>query len=126
MFVHVFPAPIISTTWFVIYIILHSIFFACNLETKDVYFSNAVPTLIMELIAIFGIAILHSFFCTIKYWKHIPGKFNHKFVAMLLFPLFVALYIPLSYKALFSKDVKWEAIPHTESKKIEELENEIK
>ena len=126
MFVHVFPAPIISTTWFILYILLHTIFFVCGIEAKDIYYSNAVPTLIWELITIFGIAILHSLFCTIKYWKHIPGKFNHKVVAMLLFPLFVALYIPLSYKALFSKDVKWEAIPHTETKKIEELENEFK
>lgn len=126
MFVHVFPAPIITTTWVILYLLLHSIFFACGLETKDVYLSNAIPTIIYEIIFIFGIAIVHSLFCTIKYWKHIPGKFHHKVVAMLLFPLFVSLYIPLSYKALFAKDVKWEAIPHTEGKKIEDLEKEMK
>ena len=124
MFVHVFPAPIITTTWFVIYMILQTVLYLCGLMSNHQFVYNCILTVLFELLAIFGIAILHAIICTIKYWKHIPGKGYHKIAAMLMFPLFVALYIPLSYKALFTKTVRWDAIPHTESIKIDDLEKQ--
>ena len=124
MFVHVFPAPIITTSWFVIYMILQTILYKTGQMTHDQYLYNCILTIVFELLAIFLLAILHSIICTIKYWKKMQGKTYHKLAAMILFPLFVAMYIPLSYKALFTKTVKWEAIPHTESIKIDDLEKE--
>ena len=122
MFVHVFPAPIIATTWAILYIILHAIFFATGLETLEFFKSKALSFFVWELITIFLLALIHSIIAALKYWTHIPGKWYQKVRAVVVFPFFAAMYLPLSYKALFTRDVRWDPIAHTEGKTIEDLE----
>ncbi|MBQ9832105.1 MAG: glycosyltransferase family 2 protein [Clostridia bacterium] len=45
-------------------------------------------------------------------WKRVPLSAGKKILYLLMFPAFVATYIPLAVIALFSKDVKWEPIAH--------------
>ena len=121
MFVHVFPSPIMCALWMVIYGLLHTIFFATGLETQNEYIHTSLTMLGWELFAIFGLALIHAIICTAKYYTHIQANFFKKLLAVFMFPFFAAMYIPLSFVALFKKEVKWDHIAHTEDIKIEEL-----
>lgn len=45
-----------------------------------------------------------------------------KICSVIIFPFFVAMFIPLSFIALFKKDVAWTPIVHNENISMKDLE----
>lgn len=121
MFVHVCPFPLIATGWFIINIITHIIFFNTGLESfNDFYFACLFATII-EVVSLFFIAWLHAVISMIKYGKHIHAKLTTKILSVIVFPFFVSMFIPLSFIALFKKDVAWTPIVHNENITLSDL-----
>lgn len=122
MFVHVCPFPIIATAWFIINICLHSMFYSMGMETLEAFQALTLTATAIELVSLFGIAYIHAIVTMIKYGKHIRSKWTKKVAAVLVFPFFVSMFIPLSFIALFKKDVQWTPIVHNENITIKDLE----
>ncbi len=122
MFVHVCPFPIIATGWFILNICLHAIFLGVGLENINDFNSAAIGSTVIELISLFGIAWIHAIISMIKYGKYIRAKMAKKICSVFIFPFFVAMFIPLSFIALFKKDVAWTPIVHNENISMKDLE----
>ncbi len=122
MFVHIFPFPIIAIIWFVVSLITHTIFFLFGIESLSIYLTASIKTIILQMLALFGIAMIHVIVVMIKYRKNMNISFIKKLQIIFVFPIFAAKFIPLSMKALFAKNVTWEKISHLENKSINDIE----
>lgn len=122
MFVHVCPFPLIATGWFIINICLHGTFYGTGLETQTEFMQLAMTSTVIELISLFGIAWIHAIVSMAKYGKYIHAKKSKKFAAVIVFPFFAAMFVPLSLIALFKKDVAWTPIVHNENVTLQDLE----
>ena len=121
MNVHISPMIIIGTTWMILYHLIHLIFFLCNIESK--YYYTHVTLLIgsIFLLGTIFVGILNGALPLIKYGKTLKGSFLFKLISAIIFPLYMITYLPIYYIALFKKDVKWVAIAHNNTTKIDEL-----
>ena len=122
MFVHVCPFPLIATGWFMLNVALHGLFFWMGLETQNEFLTISMTTTIIELISLFGLAWIHALVSMIKYGKYIHVKWMKKVAAIVVFPFFASMFIPLSFVALFKKDVAWTPIVHDENITMKDLE----
>ena len=122
MFVHVFPFPIIAILWFVIALITHTIFYLLGIESLSLYLTESIKTIVLQILALFGMAMIHVIVVMIKYHKNLNISFIKKLQIIFTFPIFAAKFIPLSIKALFAKNVTWEKINHLENKSINDIE----
>ncbi len=121
MNVHISPMIIVGTTWMILYHLIHLILFLCKIET--VYYYTHVTLLIgsIFLLGTIFIGILNGALPLIKYGKTLKGSFLFKLISAIIFPLYMITYLPIYYIALFKKDVKWVAIAHNNTTKIDEL-----
>ena len=122
MFVHIFPFPIIAIVWFLLTLIIHTIFYFIGIESLSLYLSSSLLTLLFQFLSLFGIPVIHVIIIMIKYHKSIDASFIRKLQILFVFPLFATKLIPLSFKALFAQNVTWEPIKHLENKSIKDLE----
>ncbi len=72
--------------------------------------------LIFPLI-IYIVLFIFTFIIVINEDNKLNLSFKHKVVALFYNPLFLVQYIPLFFKSLFVKEVKWDAIKHNSNKK---------
>jgi len=121
MAVHVSPMLVFASFIMILYILLHIIFFLTKIEPEEYFTHQVLLRFSIALIGILLTSLLNGFIPMAKYHKNIKASFFKKFMAVLLFTPFVILYIPIYYKALFMKDVKWVPIEHVNSTSIDDL-----
>ncbi|MBQ9978919.1 MAG: glycosyltransferase family 2 protein [Clostridia bacterium] len=68
----------------------------------------------------YSIMLLMGLVTLISEWKKIHTTADRKIGFLLLFPIFMYTYIPISVIALF-KPVKWEQIHHTRAKSLDDI-----
>ena len=122
MFVHVFPFPIIATSWYLLNILINAIFLWTGLETMDSFLNVVITTSIIEAISLYGMGFIHAIVSMCKYGRKVQARLYKKILATIIFPFYVFLLIPLSFIALFKRNVTWEPIEHNERKSIEAME----
>ena len=119
--IHICPAPIITFAWVVIYsLVCFSVGYAnggINLGLSYVFTKGLfLIYIIATCFFITGILV------TIKNRKRMHVKTYKKIWYCITFFWYMAVYLWTSIVALFKK-VSWKAIPHTQNKSIEELDN---
>ena len=71
-----------------------------------------------EYLSLFLIEYALTISCFILERKHITGvSLKMKAITVLLYPFFFLLSFPIQIAAFFSKDVRWETIPHTSAER---------
>ena len=123
LFTHVTPFPIITVTWFFIYLFSNLIFLYMGLETNRYFINEVTSNVIGFLFFLVFVSQLQALICIVKNRKRMR-KYSlwSKIKSVLLFPLFVSMYIPLSFQALLKKNITWKQIPHTNTTTIESIE----
>ena len=74
----------------------------------DVYMACIISSL-----AIYFFFVMYAFVMLLAERKHIKMKFWHKVSCCLMFPIYMALYIPIYIQAMFKKEVEWKPIEHS-------------
>lgn len=120
MMIHVCPLPLISFVWMIFYIIAMGINTGVSHLSIDNFLSDTVRVMASFLICLFGVAVIHALIVTIKKHKQIDAKLPKQLLYCLTFPFYAAMFLPLSFIALFKK-VKWTKIEHTVSKDISDM-----
>lgn len=123
MSVHISPLPIISFLWTLLYFLLATVA-SCGKETplalQTWYIQSLLPSVGWAFLSLYLMLFGFALVSVLKSWKRIDMSAFKKVWYCFTFPLFFALYLPLSAMALFKK-VRWTKIPHTVSKSIEEI-----
>ena len=123
MSVHICPVPVISFLWSVLYFLLVTIAVFCGGTAPILqawYIKSMLPAMGMMFASLYLMMAAFALIAVIKSWKRIDMCAAKKIWYCFTFPVFFALYLPLSAVALFKK-VRWTKIPHTVSKSIEEI-----
>ena len=76
-------------------------------ECTSVYVACAISTLVIYLFF-----VAYAFVMFLAERKHINITFWHKVSCCLLFPIYMALYIPIYIQSMFKKNVEWKPIEH--------------
>lgn len=120
MFVHVCPLPVLTFLWSLIYTLILLFFAFFQNFSWEQCIAIGVQNFIFFLLLLYAIALLQAFIVTIKYHKNIKCKLSKQIRYCFTFPIYMMLFIPLSFKALFKK-VNWVKVEHTVDKKISDL-----
>ncbi len=117
---HVAPMPIISFGWSILYFLLNTIFVLLGAIPLDAYVNGALSSLGGFLMGVVVIVFVHALFCEVRYGRKIKAPWYRQIFYCIMFPVFMFLYLPLSFVALFKK-VTWKPIPHKDAKSIKIL-----
>ena len=121
MMLMIFPFAPITLFWSVFYYIYMGVkhLFA-GVAFANSLFMNVVVGLIAGLIIGYVALFCYGLLILIVERKRVKTTFWQKIRYSLTFPIFIATYLPISIVCLFKK-VKWKQIPHTDSRKIDEI-----
>ncbi len=121
MLIHVTPLPIISFSWAILNFIMMSI----NNLIHEYPFDKFLYTAFIPFLSFFVVgallALLHAYVTYIRSYKRLGGNRFKIFIYCLGFPYYLFTLLVLSGVALFKKDIRWEKIPHTVDKQIENM-----
>lgn len=78
---------------------------------------SLTDTAINSYFMLLGIGIV----TTISEWDKIFAPIHKKILYTFTFPIFMFSYIPITFVALFSKDVKWKPITHDQVKTLDDV-----
>jgi cellulose synthase/poly-beta-1,6-N-acetylglucosamine synthase-like glycosyltransferase len=118
--IHVSPIPLISFLWTLFYLVATGINTAIRGLAWYNYYDTFVYSIAMFLLSIYGMALIHALIVTFKYHKNIDCSLFRQILYCFTFPIYAAFFLPLLFVALF-KPVSWKKVPHTISKKIEDM-----
>ena len=122
--INILPMCVITTALFLLNIILLAL---CPLFGADagVVWRNwaiytgigvAIGYVIMALSAIIIMIVERNRIKNVSFWK--------KVAVVVTWPIFTILAVPIELVALFSKNLTWKAIPHTDNTNFEKLNTE--
>lgn len=117
---HVTPTHIISFIWTLLYLIINLVFVLTGIINFDNYIYSVINGVIGFIINILSFFILHAIFVEIRYGKKIKAPWYKQVLYVLTFPIFMILYLPILFVALFKK-VDWEKTEHSVIKDIDEM-----
>lgn len=121
--VNIMPICVLSGSIFILRLLVHLIapLFDLGRSPWDIWLEalqSAVPGLLFS----YGMTALSAaliFILEHKRIKHV--KLPLKILAVILWPAFIFLSTPIEFVALFSKNVGWKTIPHTDTTTFEKL-----
>lgn len=73
------------------------------------------------MVVVYIVSWIIAFLVIITEYKNIKASFMRKVWSIFVFPLFIFTFLPIVYIALFSKNVLWHPIPHTDNADIDQL-----
>lgn len=119
--VNILPICVISTTILFIHIILLALTPLFSNNAGEVWtnwliwtaIATAIGYVFMALSAIVIMIVERKRIKDVSFWK--------KVAVVLTWPIFTFLAVPIEFVALFSKNVGWKAIPHTDTTNFEKL-----
>ena len=111
MFVHILPMPALSFIWVLLFLIMGSSYYFINGVDFWYYFDNCLYIGLKDLILPTFLALLSSFIVMIQCWKLLDCNIFKKIFYMLMFPIYMAIFLPITAIALFIK-VSWKEIKH--------------
>ncbi len=121
MFTHTIPLPAISLLW----IIVHQICGGITCIVYDLGFSYYVSEVLIftwyTVRSIFLSGYLSSIVLLFQTWKRNNCKWYKKIFYNIMFPIFLAVYLPITVIALFKKSISWKQIKHTDNKTIDQI-----
>ena len=80
----------------------------------------------LMLSAAYSVLLFFSVPMTISEWKYLRGSTFKKILYCFTFPIYILTFIPVSFVALFSKNVEWKPINHGDASNLGEKKKEDK
>ena len=114
MFVHILPLPAVSAIWLTLYTIIGWVYFLVCQVPLNVYLHECLHYCSEAFTYPLLMALIAGFILMIECYRQIDASFIKKFWYMLLFPVTMFFFIPITVLALFKK-VEWKPIQHVKS-----------
>lgn len=111
MFVHILPMPALSFIWVILFLLSGTFMYLFSGIDFWYYFDNCLYITIKDLLFPILIALISGFVVMIQCWKYLDCKAGKKIFYMLMFPIYMAIFLPITALALFVK-VTWKKIRH--------------
>lgn len=123
MMSNVFPSTLVNT---IISFVKFNLYLLAPLFVKDLDFGGlmkqwAIDTLMGYLGLYIGCALLAIFIYILERKRIKNVSFGIKLLSILLFPIFTIINTFIVIVALFSKNLKWKTIPHTDTTDFNQL-----
>ena len=80
-----------------------------------------IRTLLETFVNSYFTLLLVGAITTVSEWSKIFAPMRKKILYTFTFPFFMLTYIPITLVALFSKDVSWKPIYHTQAKGLDDV-----
>jgi hypothetical protein len=80
----------------------------------------------LMIAAAYSALLFFSVPMTISEWKYLRGSAFKKILYCFTFPLYIFTFIPVSFVALFSRNVQWKPINHGDASNLGEKKKEGK
>lgn len=106
-------ATLLITINFISIIVL-SIIACFNFDKGIIYLENIIKLFIVS----YSIVFTNGLITSIIEWNRIKAPRTKKIKYLFTFPLLLMCYVPIPFICLFAKNIKWEAIKHTNTKNI--------
>ncbi len=88
---------------------------------KQIGFNAVVDTALSSFLSSYFGLLGMGAITTISEWHKIFAPMHKKILYTFTFPFFMLTYIPITLVALFSKDVSWKPIYHTQAKGLDDV-----
>ena len=111
MFVHILPMPALSFLWVILFLLCGAVYYFVADVDFWYYFDNNLYIGLKDLIFPTFLALISGFIVMIQCWKLLDCKPMKKIFYMLMFPIYMAIFLPITAIALFIK-VSWKEIRH--------------
>lgn len=111
MFVHILPMPALSFIWVLLFLIIGTVYYFVSGVDFWNYFDNCLYIGLKDLIFPTFLTLLSGFIVMIQCWKLLSGSWFKKIFYMIMFPVYMAIFLPITAIALFIK-VSWKEIKH--------------
>lgn len=119
--VNILPVCIISAVLTIVQHILYLFSPLFGESIADVYL-RMLPSMLINFAITYVLTALSGLLIYILERKRIPHvRLSVKILSVLLWPLFVLVAIPMEIVALFSKNLGWKPIPHTDTTDFDKL-----
>lgn len=121
--INIMPICVITTLVFILKFIFVAIAPLFGYDLKEVYLN-----FLFESILFGSISYILVVFCSILLFIIEKDRIKNvslgsKILGTLLWPFFLFLSIPLEFVAIFTKNLYWKTIPHTDNTSIDKLNN---
>ena len=126
IFVNILPFYVIATFLFIVQFVLCAL--APLFQPIDVgaYWIGWLISTGKSLLSAYVVGMISAIVIFIAERKRIYGvSFMKKVAITLLWPIFIALWVPIDIVALFSKNLGWKTIPHNDNTSLEQIHEHI-
>ena len=122
MLVHVCPLPVVTFVWMFLYIALQAagVFWLGKGELAHWFFRSVLPSAGITFAVLYAAAFFNAVAVVVRKHGSIPLPIGKQILYCFTFPIFMAVFLPLSFVALFKK-VGWKKVPHTADVTIGEI-----
>ena len=120
LFCHINILPVLYFFYSFFYLIVNAIFYAAGWMSSEVFYKFVVAAFVGMFIFVYLIIFIMGMICMIRYRKHVHISIGKKIFYVIMFPIFMACYIPIYAVALFKK-VKWKKISHDDTRDITQV-----
>lgn len=114
MFVHILPLPAVTFLWFLVYTLIGLAYFVLSTVPFDVYLHECLRYCVEDFVYPFVMGWIAGLLTMIQCYRQIDARPIKKVWYMMLFPVAMYLFFPITTIALFVK-VKWKPIQHKKS-----------
>lgn len=121
MFTHTIPLPAISLIWMAFHQLVGGIICATTGIPFQYYVSEVLVFVWYTFRSVMATGYIDAIILLFQTWKRNECKWYKKIFYSLMFPVFLAVYLPITVVALLKKNVTWKPIVHNDTKTIDEV-----
>lgn len=121
MFTHTIPLPALSLLWVVLHQITGGIICATSGLPWNYYVSEVLVFAWYTFRSVLVTGYIDAIVLSFQTWKRNHCKWYKKIWYSFMFPIFLAVYLPITVIALFKRKIAWKPIVHTDSKTIDQV-----
>lgn len=104
-----------------IYVAFGALGIGLNIAGISTNLNIIIRTLLESFLSSYFMLLLIGAITTVTEWHKIFAPMKKKILYTFTFPFFMLTYIPITLVALFSKDVTWKPIYHTQAKGLDDV-----
>lgn len=121
MFTHTIPLPALSLLWVVLHQITGGVICAASGLPWNYYVSEVLVFAWYTFRSVLVTGYIDAIVLSFQTWKRNHCKWYKKIWYSFMFPIFLAVYLPITVIALFKRKIAWKPIVHTDSKTIDQV-----
>jgi cellulose synthase/poly-beta-1,6-N-acetylglucosamine synthase-like glycosyltransferase len=124
--VNILPIPVISFSLFLIEAILYAFSPLFGYSAAEVWYEWAMSLAWSSLIFYVSVFVSGALLLIVEHNRIKRVHFSKLLLALILWPIFLAISIPLEFISLFMRNVGWKTIPHKDPTTFEHVNSRNK